>query len=145
MPAALLGLAANAIAGGARGLEAAALGLALGFAVYLGLYLLRGMGAGDVKLMAAVGALAGPANWFTIFVLTSVLGGVMALAVVLYRRRLGRTLWNVARLMGDLVRLRAPSRHAELDVSSADSVKLAHGVSIAAGTLAFLYLQRGLH
>src|SRR5262249_44988714 len=42
-------------------------GMALGFGIYFALYALHAMGAGDVKLMAAVGALVGAANWFGIF------------------------------------------------------------------------------
>lgn len=42
-------------------------GLLLALAIYLPLYLIRGMGSGDVKLMAAVGALVGPGAWFQIF------------------------------------------------------------------------------
>src|SRR5512139_2100091 len=43
------------------------MGLVLAFAIYFPLYLLRGMGAGDVKLMSAIGSLVGPANWFGVF------------------------------------------------------------------------------
>ncbi|MDX2181298.1 MAG: A24 family peptidase [Bryobacteraceae bacterium] len=47
------------------------LGAALAMAIYAPLYLLRGVGAGDVKLMAAVGAIAGPWNWLGVFAFSS--------------------------------------------------------------------------
>ena len=45
------------------------------------------MGAGDVKLMAAVGALVGWERWFGIFFVTALIGGLMALILVLARGR----------------------------------------------------------
>ncbi len=132
-----LALALNGVAG----LRDAALGFGLGFGVYFAMYLLRAMGAGDVKLMAAVGSIVGPANWFAVFVFTSVLGGVLALALVVYKGRLSKTLWNVYFLVGDLAHLRPPARNPELDVRSEESVKLEHAVSIAMGSGAFLYLS----
>src|ERR1700689_4273619 len=45
------------------GLTRAALGMGLALLIYFPLYLLRAMGAGDAKLMAAVGSVVGPGNW----------------------------------------------------------------------------------
>ena len=52
------------------------------------LYALRAMGAGDVKLMAAVGSMVGWEDWFGIFIITAIVGGVAALLLVLFRGRL---------------------------------------------------------
>src|SRR5580692_12667524 len=77
------------------GVRASLLGIILAFLVYFPLYLLRGMGAGDVKLMAAIGALVGPSNWFGIFVLSGILGGVFAVLFLLSRGKLLNSLWNI--------------------------------------------------
>src|SRR5690242_16485700 len=60
----LAGVALNTFMyGGLPGLWFSLKGLAVGFGVYLLLHLVRAMGAGDVKLMAAVGSIAGAADW----------------------------------------------------------------------------------
>src|SRR5450631_39042 len=68
----LLGVALNTFLFEINGLWFSLKGLSVAFGVYFILCLLRAMGAGDVKLMAAVGAAAGWGNWLGILVLTSV-------------------------------------------------------------------------
>lgn len=133
----LAGFALNAAYGAWR---QAALGFALAAAVYLPLYLLRAMGGGDLKLMAAVGAITGPSIWLAIFVFTAILGGIAALALLSIRGGWSRALGNVVYILGQLLRLRAPRRGREdLDVASPRAVTLPHGVLIAAGALLYLF------
>jgi prepilin peptidase CpaA len=114
-------------------------GLGLAFAIYFVLYLLRGMGAGDVKLMAAVGAAVGPFNWLGILFLTAVIGGVAALVLAASKGRMRRTFVNMWLLLLSLRHGRAPYRdNPALDVGSEMALRLPHGVVIAGGTLAFL-------
>lgn len=136
----LLGIGLNTVPGlGGVGIGRALLGLGLAFLVYFPLYLLRGMGAGDVKLMAAVGALVGPMNWFGIFVLTSVLGGALALIFVIFKGRLWRTVSNLTYMLKEMAYLRPPYlKREELDVKSRKGVSLPHGVMIAIGSVGFL-------
>ena len=97
------------------------------------------MGAGDVKLMAAIGSLAGPANWFVIFVATSLVGGVAGVAFSLLKRRFADTCCNVYFLLKDLVQLRAPySSNTTLDFRNKASLRLPHGLVIAIGCAASL-------
>ena len=117
----------------------ALLGMGLAFLVYFPLYLLRGMGAGDVKLMAAIGALVGPANWFAIFILSNVLGGVAAVVLLLSRGRLWGTFRNVGYMLNELLHFRPPYlKREELDVKSPKAATMPHGLAIAFGSLAFL-------
>src|SRR5215472_10249388 len=90
-----LGLATNAALSGWQGLRFAGGGFLAGFGVYFILYLLHAMGAGDAKLMAAIGSIAGASNWFGIFASTAIIGGVFALVLLVFKRRLRNTLWNV--------------------------------------------------
>ncbi len=128
---------------GWTGLREAGLGASLAFGVYFVLFALHAMGGGDVKLMTAVGALAGPANWLVIFVTASLVGGVLAVFFILLRGTLLRTVTNVLFVLGQLLKLRAPYREKpELDVAHPNAVTLPHAIPIAVGGLMFLLLAR---
>ncbi len=117
----------------------ALIGMGLAFLVYFPLYLLRGMGAGDVKLMAAVGALMGPANWFAIFLLSNILGGAPAVLRLWGKGRTWATLRNVGYMLNELLHFRPPYlRREELDLKSPKATKMPHGVAIAMGSICFL-------
>src|SRR5437773_4390353 len=70
------------------GVRFSLLGLAVGFGLYFFLYAIHAMGAGDVKLMAAVGAVVGWVNWFSIFLITAIAGGVLAVIFSILKKRL---------------------------------------------------------
>jgi prepilin peptidase CpaA len=90
-------------------------------------------------LMAAVGSIAGPQSWIAIFLITAILGGLLALVLILIKGRVRRTLRNVGILLTELSHLRAPYRvEQELDVSGDRGLRLPHGCTIAAGTLLYL-------
>jgi len=63
-------------------------GLGLGFILLLGPYVLGGMGAGDVKASAALGAWLGLGRTFSFFIYMGICGGLIILAVLLWQRRL---------------------------------------------------------
>jgi prepilin peptidase CpaA len=117
----------------------ALLGIGCSLLVYIPLYLVRGMGAGDVKLMAAVGAIAGPRNWLGIFLATAILGGIVSFVYVLSRKRLQETLLNLSVIVNELVHVRAPViRDPNLDIRSAGALRMPHGALIAVGVVTFL-------
>ena len=121
------------------GLVFALKGLGLAFGVYLALYTIRAMGAGDVKLMAAVGAMVGWEDWFGIFLITAMVGGVMAVILSTVKRRLATTMWNVGFILSEMKAGRpAYVGKEELDVRNPKAVGLPHGSVIAIGTLFFL-------
>ncbi len=114
-------------------------GLGLAMLIYFPLYMLRGMGAGDVKLMAAVGAAAGWANWLGIMFLTAVVGGISAVVLIAMRGRILKTMQNTSFIVQSLMHRQAPhAGNPELDVKSEKSLRLPHGVAIAFGTLGYL-------
>lgn len=113
-------------------------GAVTGFALLLPFYLLRGMAAGDVKLLMMLGAWLGAAATVDIAVNTFIIGGVWSLGVALMRGQL-------ARLMGNVVALLAGAgRAARLAGVPAGAVResvgsIPYGVAIAAGTVAVLF------
>jgi prepilin peptidase CpaA len=135
------GIVIQTVLHGLAGLLLSVEGLALGFGVYLAFYCLRAMGAGDVKLMGAVGAMAGPLLWFHIFLATSIAAGILALWLSLAKGRLRQTLWNIGYLTMELIHFRPPYyKHPELDVKSGRALKMPHGVAIAVGVAACVSL-----
>lgn len=120
----------------AMGMSALA-GLA-GGAIFFIFFLIGGMGAGDVKLMAAVSAVAGFGHLFEIFLAVAIAGGAMAMALAMGRGRLKTTLMNV----GALARHHAAYGmlpHPELNVMNERALRLPYGIAIAAGCwIAFL-------
>src|ERR1051325_1315821 len=123
-----------------EGLKNAGLGMLFGFGVYFILYLIHAMGAGDVKLMAAIGAiLASPFGWFKLFIVTALIGGLFAVVLLLAKGRVRKTFWNVAYLVNELGHARAPyMSREELDVKSPKAVTLPHGFTIAVSCLIFV-------
>jgi prepilin peptidase CpaA len=111
-------------------------GCLAGFFLFLPLYLLRGMAAGDVKLMAMVGAFSGPAAALRIAVLSYLIGGVLALLLLLWSGRWRDSWRNLAQLCKPLLLrlLGVPL----LPVPLAPSVSVGgipYGVAIALGTI----------
>jgi prepilin peptidase CpaA len=135
----ICGISLNSFLYGVNGLKESAEGLGTAFGVYFVLYLVRAMGAGDVKLMAAVGSFVGPGNWFFIFMITAVLGGVIALIVLAWRKRLRKTFDNVLFIVAEMMHLRAPYMgREELSVKSQKAFTLPHGAVIGLGCILFI-------
>ncbi len=134
------GLAAQTLWLGLPGLQSAALGILVGFSVLILFWLVRAMGAGDVKLMAAVGAWVGP-QLILFAILTGVLvGGVLALGILVYQRRWSQTTANVGVMLTKMSSLRM----AFSDYGSAKSLSRASGgmpyaIPLAIGTLITLF------
>jgi prepilin peptidase CpaA len=140
----ILGVGLNTLFLQAQGLKLAAAGLGLALLIYLPLYLIRAMGAGDVKFMVAVGALVGPENWLNVFLTTAILGGIASLCLIAARSRLQVTLSNMSTITNELMHGRLPfHKDPSLDVHDQRALGLPHGTLIAISVCIFLaFLHR---
>ena len=130
--AVLIGLAGNTWIGGVRGLLGSLAACVLAGAMFSILFLMGGMGGGDVKLMAAIAAFAGLSHLPELLLATALAGGVFAVAVSAAYRRLGAT------LRGAFGWLCPFGRTAE---ASPERIRLylPYGVPIAVGALFTFY------
>ena len=141
LPFLVAGMAVSSITRGWAGLESSALGILVGTAVLIVFYFLGGMGMGDVKLLAAVGAWVGPQQVFFAFVFMGFAGGAMALAWALRGRFVGQSLDGAADLLFGF-RKRGFKAHPQLVLDNPDSRKMPYAPAIAVGTiLSFLAMS----
>lgn len=129
---ALLGLVLWARHDGIAGLEAGMAGWVVGAALFLPFYLLKGLGAGDVKLMGAVGACLGARHAAAAAIAVALTGGVMAAWAAAAQGRLRAALRDSLRI---LVGHRPAAR---VGTTAAPHQTIPYGVAIAAGTLIYL-------
>ena len=130
------GLALTAAGLTGHSVAAAAIGGAIGFVMMLPGHVLGGTGAGDVKLVAALGTLLGPGGVFMAVLYGAVAGGVLAVGHAVNRRRLATTLSRTARLVA------APGE-AKRDIDGAAvHSRFAYGPAIAIGAIAAALLVR---
>lgn len=118
-------------------------GLATGFAIMLPFYVLGIMGAGDVKLMAMVGAFLGPQQTLVAILFTCIAGGVAAIAFAIHRRRLGHMLANVRDAAQGIVVSGIAGIRPSGTVDARQSIgKLPYGICICAGTVAEVFAHQ---
>ena len=136
---AALAVAYHSWAGGISGLAFSGAGWATGLILFLPLFLLRGLGAGDVKLLAAVGACLGPAVTLRVALYSVLAGGLLAVAVAARHRYLRQAGRNLMAMLGVW---RAEGLKPVPGVTLEDTAgpRLAYAIAIAAGTLSAIWL-----
>ena len=132
LTAAMVGVGLGLAATGTSGITVAAsfIGFFLGLALMMPGYMLGATGAGDVKLMGAVGAIVGPALVVSAFLFTAIAGGVLAVVVASRRQRLAATLAQTGQLVT------APGSAPQQIRAAGGSSRFAYGPAIAVGTVA---------
>jgi prepilin peptidase CpaA len=118
-------------------------GFLLVFAFTLPLYMLKTMGAGDVKLMAMAGAFLGASDGFYSVIATFIVGGVAALGLSLLNGVLGRMLGNIRSVAESMALSMIGGARPNAQIAAGISVgKMPYGVSIAGGTIGYLVAKQ---
>jgi prepilin peptidase CpaA len=129
VPGLLVGVTANAVLSGWAGLAHSLKGAALGLALLLPFVMLRSLGAGDWKLAGALGAFTGPAALIDLLLGSVFVAGLLALALVIYKRRVRQTVRNIGHILVSLVTFQLPGSRVSLD--NPESLKVPYGVALA--------------
>ena len=121
------------VLGGWAELRGGLAGMLIAGGIFFLLFLLGGMGGGDVKLMAAVGAWVGLAQVGILLIMSAIAGGLLAVGYALVHKRMLESLRNVVELVRHhLTEGLAP--HPTLNVQQAGTLRLPYGLAIAIGT-----------
>jgi len=133
----LCGLTLNTIFGGSHGLVVSLEGLALAFALMFFFHLFGTMGAGDVKLFAAIGAVIGLSLVLPTLLVVALTGGVLAIVKMIYARRVTATMFGVFQFFYGLLPGQTVPRFA---IPEDRSYTLPYAVPICFGSLISFFM-----
>ena len=123
------GIAVHSFLEGWGGLKTSLLGAIVGLGLLLPFVLVRSLGAGDWKLAGALGAFTGPGLLIDLLILSVFVAGLMAVVLVIYKKRLRQTMRNIGHILVSLVTFRLPEARVSLD--NPDALKVPYGVALA--------------
>ena len=137
-PMILSGWVYSTVAFGWQGLGDSLLGTAVGLGLLLPAYAIGGMGAGDVKLLAGVGAWMGTITTIYAFCVTALVGGVIALAMIVYRRAWEKHRQQFWTILNEVTTIRDPELLSAIAAERKKSMLLLpYGIPIALGSIAY--------
>jgi prepilin peptidase CpaA len=134
LPFLVIGIAVSAWMHGWHGIGQSFEGLGLGLLIYGFLFWMGGMGAGDVKLAAAIGAWIGPDQLFIALVITGLAGGVMVLCWAAFGG-FSKDLFNGTANLIFGWKKRGKFRDPEMVLANPRKRKIPYAPAIAIGTL----------
>ena len=132
----IAGIALNLIFRGWHGRASSLEGMAVAFVMMFMLHLVGTMGAGDVKLFAAVGSIVGISSVLQTLLVVALMGGVLAVGKMIYARRVGRTMLGVAQFFYGLLPGQTIPR---LEVPPDGSNTLPYAIPICLGALVSVF------
>lgn len=123
---------------GWEGLGWSLLGTVIGLALLLPAYAIGGMGAGDVKLLAGVGAWVYGTHTFYAFCASAVIGAVLAVGMVLSRKAWHKHKEQFLLILNEVMTIRNPTQLSEIAAERKPSMLLLpYGIPIAIGTICY--------
>jgi prepilin peptidase CpaA len=137
---ALVGFMFHVVNGGWNAGVASAMGWVVGIAIFFLPFALGGLGAGDVKLLGAIGAWLGPMNALWVGLYAGAAGGVLAIFVALTKGYLFQAVGNVGMMLA-YWRLNGVKPLPEITLEHSRGPRLAYAVPILAGTMVTLWLR----
>ena len=137
--AALAAFAFALLTGGLSGLGWSAAGWLTALALFFPFFAIRGLGAGDVKLLAAFGAWLGAADALYLALYTALAGGAMAIVVLASKKYARQAFWNLWLLL-TFWRTNGVRPLGPLTLQASTGPKLAYAIPIAVGALTTLWL-----
>ena len=135
----LSGIAVNAFFGAWNGVFSSLEGLVIGFGLMFMFHIFGTMGAGDVKLFAAIGAVVGSSLILPTFLVVAITGGVLAVCKMVYARRTVTTMLSVGQFFLGLLPGQTVPR---LSVPTDPSYTLPYAVPICIGSVLSFFLFR---
>ena len=135
----IVGISLNFVFRGLPAVGSSLAGMALAFGMMFVLHLIGTMGAGDVKLFAAVGAIVGISSVLPTLLIVAVMGGLLAIAKMIYARRVGRTMLGVIHFFYGLLPGQTVPR---LEVPADGSNTLPYAIPICLGALVSMFMFR---
>ena len=139
-PMVLTGLIYGTCVGGWQGLGFALLGMCVGLLTMLPIYSVGGMGAGDVKLMAGLGAWLGYEVAFNAFLWTVIVGAIMALIMVAYTGEWKKHYGNFLIIMTEFMTIRDPKKLSELAAERKPTMfLLPYGIPMTIASIAYFF------
>ena len=118
------------------------IGVAIGFICFFPLYILRGMAAGDVKLMMVVGGFLGFPLVLTAALYSYVAGGIMAIAIVLINGQLKQVIHNIKIILTPLyIRVTSGVDVSDGLIKPVSVGRMPYAIAIALGSLTVIYNQ----
>ncbi len=131
-----IGLAVNAVWLGWPGARSALEGAGLGLLVLFPFVWVRAMGAGDWKLMGALGALLGPGQLLVLLWVAAITAGVMAVIEIVRRKRVRAAVTNIGRVMYAVVTLgRRGGAGMDVSLDNPGATTVPFGVAVAVATV----------
>lgn len=139
VPAFIIALLLHSFQGGISGLTSSLSGAAIGFVLLILPYLMGGVGAGDVKLLAVIGAFGGAFFVLTSFLYGAVIGGLVSVFLLARRRALGNGLKHLLYFFP----IQLKPQHFSESMNNARQEKFPYGIAISLGTLIALFMPLG--
>ena len=137
-PMIISGWAYSTVTMGWAGFGWSLVGTTVGLALLLPAYAIGGMGAGDVKLLAGVGAWMHGTHTFFAFCVSAIVGAILAVGMVLIRRAWGKHSHQMMAILNEIVTIRDPNQLSAIAAERKSSMLLLpYGIPIAIGSIAY--------